>query len=141
MKDELVPADYTSMDLLKAQEFDRKVKQNFNAVFPAVVRQIIETCGVQQGICVDIGSGTAILSLELVRMTRLTVYALEKAPAMFRQGVENIKAAGLSERIKPVPGDAHQMPFDDEFANLVVSRGPIIFGMKSHKYSKKYTGC
>jgi ubiquinone/menaquinone biosynthesis C-methylase UbiE len=127
MKDELVPADYTSMDLLKAQEFDRKVKQNFSAAFPAVVRQIIETCGVRQGICVDVGSGTALLSIELVRMTRLTVHALEKAPAMFRQGIENITGAGLSERIEPVPGDAHQMPFADEFADLVVSRGSYHF--------------
>ena len=111
MKDELVPADYTSMDMLKAQEFDRKVKQNFGDVFPSVVRQIIETCGAQRGICVDIGSGTAMLSIELVRMTKLTVHALEKAPAMLRQGVVNITDAIYTYNFLFLGGPAPPAPY------------------------------
>ena len=127
MVDELVPADYTNMDLLEAEEFDRKIKETFLPAFPAVVRQIIENCGILEGTCIDIGSGTALLSIELARKTFLTIHALEKAPAMFEVGIRNIKQEGLGGRIKPVLGDAHCIPFDDEFADLIVSRGSYHF--------------
>ena len=127
MVDELVPADYTSMDLIKAEEFDRKIKETFLPAFPAVVEQVIENCGILECTCIDIGSGTALLSIELARKTALTIHALEKAPAMFEVGMRNIKKEGLEGRIKPVLGDAHSMPFDDEFADLIVSRGSYHF--------------
>jgi len=127
MADELVPADYTNMDLLKAEEFDRKIKTTILPAFPAVVQQIIENCGVLKGTCIDIGSGTALLSIELAKRTSLTIHALEKAPAMLEVGIRNIKLEGLEGRIKSVLGDAHSMPFDNEFAELIVSRGSYHF--------------
>lgn len=127
MVDELVPADYTNMDLLKAEEFDRKIRTNMLPAFPAVVRQIIKNCGILEGTCIDIGSGTGLLSIELARQTSLTIHSLEKTLAMFEVGVRNIKQEGLEDRIKPNLGDAHSMPFDDDFADLIVSRGSYHF--------------
>ena len=139
MVDGLVPADYTSMDLIKAEEFDRKIKGTILPAFPAVVEQIIENCGILEGTCIDIGSGTALLSIELARKTALTIHALEKAPAMFEVGMRNIKKEGLEGRIKPVLGDAHSMPFDDEFADLIVSRGSYHFwGDKAQVFKEIY---
>jgi len=34
---------------------------------------------------------------------------------------------GLEKRIKTVIGDVHQMPFPDEFADLVFTRGSMFF--------------
>jgi len=127
MEHELVPADYGQMNLRTAEEFDRKVKECFAAAFPAVARQIIETCDTSAGICIEVGSGTALLSIELARQSAMTVYCLEKAPAMFHVGIRNIQKAGLMARIRPVAGDAHEIPFDDGFADLVVSRGSFHF--------------
>lgn len=127
MVDEIVPADYSTMELKQAQEFDSKIKANMFPAFPAVVKQIIEACGVLEGKCIDIGSGTALLSIELAKNTALNICALEKAPAMFEVGIRNIKEEALDDRIKPVLGDAHNIPFEDEFADLVVSRGSYHF--------------
>ena len=131
----LVPADYDKIDGEKAQEFDNKVMKNFAKAFPAVARQVFQTCGILEGICVEIGAGTGRLTIELAKQSNLQIYALEIAPAMFARGKENIKKMGLNDRIKPVLGDAHEMPFDDKFADLIVSRGsyhywidkPVVF--------------
>jgi ubiquinone/menaquinone biosynthesis C-methylase UbiE len=118
-----VPAEYGKMDLKKALEFDRKVKENFFRAYPAVAGQIIKACAVVEGICIDVGAGTALLSIELARKTSLNICALEKAPAMLEVGNLNIEAAGLGDKIRMVLGDAHSMPFSEAFADLVVSRG------------------
>lgn len=123
----LVPADYGGMDRKKAQEFDSRVMKHFASAFPAVARQVFETCGVLEGVCVEIGSGTARLTIELAKQSNLEIYALEKAPAMFELGSENIERAGLNDRIRAVLGDAHKMPFANDFANLIVSRGSYHF--------------
>lgn len=123
----LVPADYGNIDKEKAREFDSKVAKTFANAFPAVARQALETCGILEGVCVEIGSGTARLTIELAKRSNLEVYALEKAPAMFELGKENIEKAKLTDRIRPVLGDAHEMPFSNDFADLIVSRGSYHF--------------
>jgi len=42
------------------------------------VRQIVEDYGPLEGVCVDVGCGTAIFAMELSRRTRLRIYALER---------------------------------------------------------------
>jgi ubiquinone/menaquinone biosynthesis C-methylase UbiE len=119
----LVPADYRSMGRSEAEEFDKRVVKNFARAFPAVARQVMETCNILKGICVEIGSGTCRLTVELARQSELEIYALEKAPAMFERGKKNIEKTGLSGRVTTILGDAHEMPFEDNFADLIVSRG------------------
>jgi predicted RNA methylase len=65
MPEEYVPTDYTEMDLLKANRFDKKVKENFMPAIISTVKQIIEDYGVLEGVCVDVGCGTAVFAIEL----------------------------------------------------------------------------
>ena len=123
MSDEHVPADYTDMDLLEAKRFDKKVKKNFMPAIISTVKQIIEDYGVLQGVCVDVGCGTAIFAIELCRYSKLKIYALEKEKAINEVARMNIEKEQLTDRIIPVLGDAHDLPFEDEFADFVISRG------------------
>ena len=123
MPKERVPADYTKMDLLEAKRFDKKVKENFVPAIVSTVKQIIEDYGVLEGICVDIGCGTAVFATELCRHSNLRIYALEKERAICEVARMNIEKEGLVGRITPVLGDAHKMPFKNEFADFIISRG------------------
>jgi len=78
MPEERVPADYTEMDFLKARRFDKKVKENFMPAITSTVKQIIEDYDLE-GVCVDVGCGTAVFAIELCRHSRLKIYALENA--------------------------------------------------------------
>jgi ubiquinone/menaquinone biosynthesis C-methylase UbiE len=123
MSKERVPADYTEMDLLEAKRFDKKVRENFMPAIVSTVKQIIEDYGVLEGVCVDVGCGTAVFTIELCRHSRLKIYALEKEKAISEVACMNIEKEQLADSIIPVLGDAHELPFEDEFADFIISRG------------------
>ena len=123
MSEELVPADYTEMDLLEAKHFDKKVKENFMPAIVSIVKQIIEDYGVLEGVCVEVGCGTAVFSIELCRHSKLKIYALEKEKAIYKVARMNIEKERLTDKIIPVLGDAHNLPFENEFADFIISRG------------------
>ena len=123
MSEEHVPAHYAEMDLMEAKRFDKKVKENFMPAIVSTVRQIIEDYGVLQGVCVDVGCGTAVFSIELCRHSRLKIHALEKEKAICEVARMNIEQERLTDRITPVLGDARDLPFENEFADFIVSRG------------------
>jgi len=123
MHKERVPSQYFEMDLLKAKEFDLKVKKNFMPAIRSTVRQIVEDYGPLQGTAVDVGCGTAVFAIELCRQSDLKIYALEKIKAIYEVARMNIENEGLEERIIPVLGDANEIPLKDEFADFVISRG------------------
>ena len=123
MPDERVPADYTDMAILEAQRFDKIVKENFMPAIVSTAKQVIEDYGVLEGVCIDIGSGTAIFAIELCRRSNMNIYALEKVKAIHEVARINIENEGLTDRITPVLGDAHDLPFENKFADLIISRG------------------
>ncbi|MBL7197425.1 MAG: class I SAM-dependent methyltransferase [Candidatus Omnitrophica bacterium] len=123
MFEERVPADYTEMGLLEAKRFDKKVKENFMPAVISTVKQIIEDYGDLEGVCVDVGCGTAVFAIELSRHTKLKIYVLEKEKTILEVARMNIKKGELTDKIIPVLGDAHDLPFDDNFANFIISRG------------------
>lgn len=111
----------------KAEAFDKIARTLFKKIYPYLAIQIKQDHGITKGICVDIGAGPAYLSIELAKITDLKIYALDIDPDAIEIANRNIKKAGLSGRIKTVLGDVHQMPFSDDFADLVISRGSFLF--------------
>ncbi len=123
MSEERVPADYAKMDLFQAKRFDKMVRENFMPAIASTVRQVIEDYGVLEGICLDVGCGTALFSIELCRHSNLRIYALEREKAICEVARINIEKEQLTERIIPVLGDAHNLPFKNDFSDFVISRG------------------
>ena len=118
-----VSADYNEMDLLEARRFDKGVRENFMPAIVSTVRQIIEDYGVLNGIGVDVGCGTAVFAVELSKHSNLKIYALEREKAICKIACNNIEEENLTDRIIPVLGDAHALPFKGEFADFLISRG------------------
>jgi len=123
MSDERVPADYTEMGLLAARRFDKKVRENFMPAIVSTVKQIINDYGPLEGVCVDVGCGTAVFAIELCKHSKLKIYALEKEKAIHEVARMNIERERLTDKINPVLGDAHDLPFDNDFADFIISRG------------------
>ncbi len=120
---ERVPADYKNMDLTEARHFDKEVKENFMPAIVSSVKQIIEDYGVLEGIGIDIGSGTAVFAIELCKHSKLKIYTLENVKAIYEVSRLNIEKENLTDRIIPVLGDANSLPFENEFADFIISRG------------------
>lgn len=123
MSEEGVPADYIKMDLLEAKRFDKKVRENFMPAIISTVKQIIEDYGVLEGVCVDVGCGTAVFAIELCRHSKAKIYALEKEKAILEVAHMNIEKERLTDKIIPTLGDAYKLPFENKFADFIISRG------------------
>ncbi len=123
MHEKTVPADYNEMDLLQAKRFDKMVRENFMPAILSTVKQLIDDYGLLEGVAIDVGCGTAVFAIELCKKSRLKIQALEKEKAIHHVACSNIEAEGFTDRINAVIGDAHDLPFDSEFADFVISRG------------------
>lgn len=121
------PTDSTQTDLEAAARMDRISKTVFAPVYPAIAEDVTSRYGITSGTCVDIGSGPATLSIALARITDLYVHALDRSAHSYSIAKDNIEDAGLADRIFPVIGDVGSMPFPDDFADLVISRGSFFF--------------
>ena len=111
--------------LTYAELMNLLTKTTYAPIYPALARQIVRDTGVRRGICLDLGCGPAGLSIALARETELRIYGVDIDPEAIRFGVENVREAGLSDRVHILWGDATSLPFKDGFADLVVSRGML----------------
>jgi len=99
----------------------------FAPVYPLIARQIVDKLKITKGICIDIGSGPASLAIALAKITNLTIFALDISPEMKSIADANITEENLNHRIHAVIADVHDMPFGNDCASLIVSRGSIFF--------------
>lgn len=109
------------------KEFDWITKTIFFPIYPIIARRMLEWSGVHHGICIDIGAGPGSLGRAIAQERPLVVYALDSDPAMLRIACHNALSLHLQERYVPVCGDVCSLPFHDNSAHLIVSRGSIYF--------------
>ena len=97
----------------------------FKPIYPAIARDIIRTTNIREGVCLEIGSGTAALSRSLARLTNLRIIALDYSRSVCKISKRYIEDDKLE--IAVVNGEVENLPFSSSSINLVVSRGSIFF--------------
>ncbi len=80
-----------------------------------------------EGIGIDIGSGPGMLVVELCKRTRLHWINADINPHFFAHFFESIEEAGLNGRVSAIFVDAQALPFRDDYAEVIVSRGSFQF--------------
>jgi len=115
------------MNRAEAEAFVEITRTIFAPIYPTIAEQIVERCGITRGVCIDLGSGPADLAVAFAKHTGMKVYALDHSPHMNRVARQNIAERGETGLVIPVLGNVHEIPFGDDFADLVISRGSIFF--------------
>lgn len=103
------------------------MKNIFDRIYPLLARQIFDDYRITTGICLDVGSGTGRLGIELAKLTSLKVYLLDISARTITDASKNICARGASSTVSAVQGSVHRLPFANNSVNLIVSRGSIFF--------------
>jgi ubiquinone/menaquinone biosynthesis C-methylase UbiE len=113
----------------EAADYDAMDHRAVNALF---VSDLLDAIGsrfppaTKQLDALDLGTGTALIPIELCRRFRdCRVMALDAAGHMLELARYNVEAAGLSERIQLVQGDAKALGFADAYFDLVMSNSIV----------------
>ncbi len=111
-----------------ALAMDTIAKTVFSPIYPVIARNAIAATGVTRGVCLDLGSGHAMLAMAVAREAPgMEVVAVDFSSDC-RQIIEaNIHEAHLGERVRYAAGDVHALPFEDGYADLIISRGSLFF--------------
>jgi ubiquinone/menaquinone biosynthesis C-methylase UbiE len=102
-------------------------KPDYEQIYALIAHQITEKLKVNSGTAIEVGSGSGSLSMAMARITSFRIYAMDISPEMCQITSKSIEKEGFMDRITPKMGDVHQMPFPDEYADVIFSIGSIIF--------------
>lgn len=119
--------DSSKESLASVREFDFVTRTIFAPIYPVISGQIITRLGITRGRCLDLGTGPASLAIAYTHQSLCTTWALDQSVMAVQVASENIARAGLAARILPVTGDVHALPFADESADIIISRGSLFF--------------
>lgn len=81
----------------------------------------------RDGIGIDLGSGPGTLILELCQRTRLHWINADINPHFFAYFYAQADERGFGHRVSGVYADAQALPFRDDYADIIVSRGSFHF--------------
>lgn len=111
-------------DASEAVEYDTMDHSGVNAAF---VADFLQFHGHQLlGSVLDIGTGTALIPLELVgQRDRVQVDACDRSVAMLGVATKNILRRQKTASIKLIAADSRQLPFPDDCFDAVISNSLI----------------
>lgn len=110
-----------------SHNLDLMVEKIYSPTYPFIASQITEKFGIKKGICIDVGTGPAPLAIAIAKITALKIYAMDISNKMFQIAEQNIASECFEDMIIPIKGDVSNMPFEDDFAELIISRGSMFF--------------
>ena len=113
----------------------RAAEGTLGPVYEPLAEEIAEKLALagKQGIGIDLGSGPGTLIVELCRRTDIHWINADINPHFFPYLFKNAEAAGFSGRVSAVQADACALPFRDDFADVIVSRGSFHFWGETQK--------
>jgi len=111
-----------------AEAFEWVTEHRVKHTYPLTAMRILAECeGIRDGICIDVGCGPGNLDVELAKRSNFTIIGLDIDPDMKPLFEKRAREAGLQKRLSFVVGDAQKMPFTDNYADAIVSRGTLVF--------------
>lgn len=124
----LVPSD-EAFTAAAADRMTRAAASHLAPVYAPLAEFLVSEYGLdgRSGIGLDLGGGPGTLLLELAGRTPLHWINADINPHFFAGFLERAAAAGLGHRISAIFADAHALPFRDNYADFVVSRGTYEF--------------
>ena len=98
-------------------------------VYAPLAEYIVSKCSLSQtqGVGLDLGSGPGNLIIELCERTELHWINADINPCFFEHFYREAAKRKSAHRVSAVFADAHYLPFRDNYAKVIVSRGSYRF--------------
>lgn len=125
-----------------AQKFHKTADTVLKPVYAPLAEHIVSEFDLagKKGIGVDVGSGPGTLIIELCKRTEgMHWINAEINPYFFVEFYEAAEQAGVGHRVSAMLADAQALPFRDDYADIIVSRGSFHFWKnKQQAFSEIY---
>ena len=112
----------------EARDYDAMDHAEVNRLFVSDLLEAMEDAGLEGSEQVlDLGTGTAQIPIEMCRQTESPqkIIAVDLAGEMLKVAEENVHQADLQQQIKLELIDAKQLPYEDEFFDVVMSNSIV----------------
>lgn len=96
-------------------------------IYPLLAQQFVDNYGLQAGKCLDLGTGPGFVGIEIAKITDMVIYFVDFDEEQLQLAEKNYAAAECNNKVYYVKTDVHQLVFEDDFADFIVSRGSIWF--------------
>lgn len=116
--------------MLKPMDFNgKRVAYNvMMPVFPLLAQQCLDDYQLDQGICLDIGSGSGQLGTEIAKITNMSIYYIDLDPEAIALAETLVADSNIDNQTHFILADICQgLPLEDNFADFIISRGSMWF--------------
>lgn len=96
-------------------------------VYESLAQQIIEDYGIVEGRCLDVGTGRGMVGLEIAKRSSLRLCLLDANGDVLVETEDNLRQQGMADRATVIRAAVENLPFIDDYFELIVSRGSIFF--------------
>ncbi|HDY89490.1 MAG TPA: methyltransferase domain-containing protein [bacterium] len=113
-----------------ALSFWKVANSSLLPVYAPLAEQIVNDYNLsgEKGLGIDLGSGPGNLIIELCKRTgKMEWINADINPHFFPIFLKEAEEAGIRQRIKAIFADAEDLPFEDNYAEIIVSRGSFQF--------------
>lgn len=127
---------YTAED---AERMIKNSKEVLADVYAPLAEQIINDFDLndKQGIGIDVGSGPGTLVIELARRTELHWINADINPHFFAHFYEEAARQNVADKVSAIFADVHALPFRNDFADIIISRGSFHLWQDKEKAFKE----
>ncbi|HNY78943.1 MAG: class I SAM-dependent methyltransferase [Sedimentisphaerales bacterium] len=116
------PKEYSREDALR---MIRSSEGRLAPVYGPLAEQLVDDLDLdgRTGIGIDLGSGPGTLVIELCKRTEMHWINADINPHFFPFFLQRAEEHGCGGRVSAIQADAQALPFRDDYADVIVSRG------------------
>lgn len=108
-----------------AKRYNKETKKWIGLVAKSFI-SVIKKWGVNKGKVLDIGTGTGLLAIEIVKVyPNVEVIGLDLSDVVLEVARENVEKSEARLRVSFEKGDAEDIPFEDNTFNLIISSNTL----------------
>jgi len=111
-------------------------KSNFDMlapIYPLLIQQFVDDYNLDTGLAIDIGTGPGFLGIELAKITKMEIIFTDIDSDAIALTNKNFIQSGTENGAQFVTANVENLPFPDNYADFIMSRGSIWFWKDSCK--------
>lgn len=108
-------------------DFDVIADNIFAPIYPDIAKVIVERTGITHGHLLDIGCGPGHMGFAVMELGNYIADFCDINPQAVEIARQRVPLRGFDGKVTVHTADVHNMPFDDDSFDLIVSRGSMPF--------------